>query len=1110
MPLAAKLAPPVDRVSSEQQLRLAIGLALRDQPELESLLQEIYDPASPKFHQYLTPQQFAARFGPTPEQYSNVIQFALSHHLKVLEQHPNRTVLDVGGSAADIEKTFGIHLNLYSHPKEKRMFYAPDVEPVTPATLPILHISGLDNFLVPRPAGLTRSASGAAMPLSGAGPGGSFRGSDFRGAYARGVSLTGTGQMVGLLEFDGYYPSDIASYQSQTSEPSVPLIDVTLDGFDGTPAGNNPEVSLDIEMVSAMAPGLSAIIVYEGGPGGLADDILNRMATDNLARQLSSSWTFSIDATTEQIFLQFAAQGQTYFNASGDGGAYTGAVDTPADDPNVTVVGGTTMMTTGPGGALTNEIVWNRNSSPVAATGGGISTKYPIPSWQQPVNMSVNKGSTTLRNLPDVAAVADSVWITYGNGNEESVGGTSCSSPLWAGFIALVNQQGAGFGRPPVGFLNPAIYSLGLSAGYSTNFHDITIGDNTTSTSPSKFLAVPGYDLCTGWGSPFGQNLINALAPRFPFPLLTNVSATIIQEGCSPGNKALDPGETVTVSFVLKNVGGVKTTNLVATLVGDDSVRWPGVAQNYGALTSGGAASRNFTFTANGTCGAGIAATLLLQDGTADLGKIVFNFNLGTPIIVLTQNFDSVVAPALPAGWSTMASNGVSPWVTSTTWHDSPANAVFADEPVSPGVEDLISPAIPIASASAQISFRQFYNTEADPAVASEAYDGGLLEIQIGTNDFVELTAAGGSFVAGGYDHTITTQTNSDNPFKGRQVWGGNSGGFTTTTATLPAIAAGQTVRFRWRFAVDTENFFGGFGWYIDSVSVRDGADCCNPVADLAVLGSVSPEPVPPGQPLSYSVSVTNLGPGSAYGVMVTNVLPQGVAFGSGSAGCTFTNGLVLCDAGTLPAGAATNYSFSVSTTSLNSITNLIAVWAFTPDSNQSNNQLMAVSSVAGSGSPIVFVQPTNTVSVQGGTATLQATAFGTTPFAYQWLFQGGPLAGQTTQSLSLTNLQVQQSGSYSVVVTNIDGSIESGPVRLLIVVPPSIRITSLGAIDGMLTVSLPGVAGLAYTLEYKNSLNDPLWIPILPATPGTGTPVSLIDSNAAGLPARFYRVTAQ
>src|SRR6185369_8458883 len=175
------------------------------------------------------------------------------------------------------------------------------------------------------------------------------------------------------------------------------------------------------------------------------------------------------------------------------------------------------------------------------------------------------------------------------------------------------------------------------------------VGSNTNSTSPNGFFAVPGYDLCTGWGSPFGQALINALAPRFPFPVITNTAAALMFEGCAPSNGTVDPGETVTVNLGLKNVGGVKTTNLLAVLRADDGVLWPSSPQSYGALAPGGAAlNRAFTFTANGPCGGALTATLELQDGSANLGSVMFNFVLGKPVMVLTQNFDTVTAPSLP------------------------------------------------------------------------------------------------------------------------------------------------------------------------------------------------------------------------------------------------------------------------------------------------------------------------------------------------------------------------------------------------------------------------------------------------------------------------------
>ena len=187
------------------------------------------------------------------------------------------------------------------------------------------------------------------------------------------------------------------------------------------PGDGNDEVSLDIEMAISMAPGLASVIVYEGST---TDDILNRMATDNLAKQLSASWTYGIDAGSDQIFLEFAAQGQSFFNASGDGDAYVGSLYPPApptDDPNITSVGGTTLTTSGPGGAWVSETVWNWDVEYVPyddgiGSSGGISITYPIPSWQAGVSMTANHGSTTFRNIPDVALTADNVFVVFDNG----------------------------------------------------------------------------------------------------------------------------------------------------------------------------------------------------------------------------------------------------------------------------------------------------------------------------------------------------------------------------------------------------------------------------------------------------------------------------------------------------------------------------------------------------------------------------------------------------------------------------------------------------------------------------------------------------------------------
>lgn len=508
-----------------RRLNLAIGLPLRNQTQLTNLLDQLYNPASPNWHHFLTVKQFTDQFGPPTNDYEAVVAFAQTNGFKITGKPSNRMLLQVNATVGQIESAFHIHLRQYRHPTENRLFYAPDVEPSVDASLPILHVSGLSTYRLPHPGGhASPNINPKTMPEGlggaggGSGPSGSWRGQDFRQAYAPGVTLTGAGQTVGLLEFDGYYGADITNYALQSSLPTVALTNVLVDGFSGVPgSGVNDvfEVSLDIEMAASMAPGLAQIIVYEAGNYGLGDVALNQMAVDNTAQQLSSSWWFSYNPTTAQIFQAFAAQGQSFFICSFDNDAFNASagygIYPPVDYPYAIVVGGTTLTTTA-GGAWSSETVWNFKNG--TGSGGGISSTYSIPSWQQSVNMSANGGSITWRNIPDVACVASGFYVIYNNGVTTTGGwGTSFSAPLWAGFTALANQQAAANGLPRLGFLNPLIYLIGQSPFYNTAFHDITTGNNTNSYSPTNFFATAGYDLCTGWGTPNGTSLINLLAP---------------------------------------------------------------------------------------------------------------------------------------------------------------------------------------------------------------------------------------------------------------------------------------------------------------------------------------------------------------------------------------------------------------------------------------------------------------------------------------------------------------------------------------------------------------------------------------------------------------------
>jgi hypothetical protein len=387
------------------------------------------------------------------------------------------------------------------------------------------------------------------LPRNGSAPdgSGSYFGDDFRNAYAPDTAMTGAGQMVGVLEFDGFYSNDIAAYAASAGggRANIPIQTVLLDGYNGQPTtgpdSGNGEVSLDIENAMAIAPGLAGIVSFEAGPNGAQNDVLNSMVTfSNSVKQLACCWGWSggPSNTTDVIFKNMQAGGQSFFNASGDSDAFTagaGSVNgvdnpnlanAPSSSPYITQVGGTTLTTlttlTNPV-SFSSETVWNWDVEfpgqgyDGVGSSGGISSYYSMTtsSWQTNVsNLAGRGGSASFRNIPDVALTADNVYVVSGGSGVGSGGsaGTSCAAPLWAGFMALVNQQASAIGSGSAGFINPAIYTIAAGTNYSACFHDVTTGSNTWSSSPSLFIARTGYDLCTGLGTPNGQSLISVLA----------------------------------------------------------------------------------------------------------------------------------------------------------------------------------------------------------------------------------------------------------------------------------------------------------------------------------------------------------------------------------------------------------------------------------------------------------------------------------------------------------------------------------------------------------------------------------------------------------------------
>ena len=627
-------APSVGRLPANQVLRLVIALPLRNQEELDKLLQDLYDPSSPSYHHFLTVERFTAKFGPTQEDYDAVIGFAKRNGLKVVGTSRNRVNIQVIGTVASIEQAFHVTMGLYQHPTENRAFYAPDREPTPDLAVQLWHISGLDNYSIPRPKFVRREAHVQPNATTGSGPGASFLGSDMRAAYYGGT-LKGSGQSLGLFEFVGTDLADLNTYYSNVGQTNN--VPITLLSVDGTSTSclasqgcDDTEQTLDMTQALGMAPGLSSLVMYIGSTDPA---IFNAMATASpLNAQLSCSWGWSpTDSSTDDPYFQeFAAQGQNLFVAAGDSGAWNSSSSDvyPADDVYITSVGGTDLTTSGAAGPWASETAWSDG-------GGGISpNNFAIPSWQTTAANGCSSCSKTIRNGPDVSANANFTFYVCSDQTtctENYYGGTSFAAPMWAGYLALINQQLAANGKSALGFINPSLYTIGLGSSYSTDFHDITSGSN-------GYSATTGYDLATGWGSPNGNGLINSLAgggtqnPSFTLSALPS-SLTITQ-----GNNGTS---TITVtsqngfnSAVTLSASGLPSG--VTAAFGTNPVTPPANGNATSVLTltaSATAATGTATITVTGTSGSLNATTTisLTVNSSSGAQTAVYNSTLKAP-----------------------------------------------------------------------------------------------------------------------------------------------------------------------------------------------------------------------------------------------------------------------------------------------------------------------------------------------------------------------------------------------------------------------------------------------------------------------------------------------
>lgn len=632
-------ARPIGRLPAEQVMSLDLVLPLRDKEGLENFLSDLYDPASPSYKHYLTPAEFTARFGPTQKDYNAVLAFVKANGLKVTGGSRDGMDVQVKGSVSAIETAFHVNMRTFQHPTESREFYGPDREPVINLPFSLWHVSGLDNFSNPHPLYVKKSDFAAAHNMSteavvkhattGSGPSASFLGSDMRAAYAAGTTLTGAGQNLGLFEFLGTDLADLNTYYANVGQTNhVPITLLSVDGTStscvDTRAGGNcddTEQTLDMTQALGMAPGLASLVMYVGSTDTA---IISAMTTHSPLPTVigcSWGWTPADPSTLDPYFQKMAAQGQNFFAASGDSSTWSTRNEAwPADDAHVVSVGGTDLVTASAAGPWQSETAW-------VDSGGGISPdKIAIPTWQQlsGVINSSNKGSTTLRSGPDVSANANFTFYTCANQTAclaNTYGGTSFAAPMWAGYIALVNQQLATNGQPTIGFLNPTIYNMNVTSGYSTNFHDITSGTS------GSFSAVTGYDLVTGWGSP---------TPALITALSGSTSTSGFSLSASPGSVSVVQGASGSTTITSTVSGGF---NSAVTLSASGAPA--GVTVGFSPSSITGTGSSTLTFTVASTTAAGTYS--IAVKGTSGS-------------TTSTTNVSLTVTGTAPAGFSISAS----------------------------------------------------------------------------------------------------------------------------------------------------------------------------------------------------------------------------------------------------------------------------------------------------------------------------------------------------------------------------------------------------------------------------------------------------------------------
>ncbi len=592
----------VGSLASSTRLPITVTLKPRDPAALATYAAEVSTPGSPLYHHYLTVAQFRNRFGPSAQAISDVESSLATQGLRPGAVSANGLAINVTSTAGELGHAFSTGFQKVALAGGRTAF-ANTQAPQFSASVAdsVQGVIGLDSLALPHPQGIRvqhtaagRQAAAVQPQVETAGPqpcssavsaGTTYTSytadqiaSAYRFSSLYGTGDQGSGQTIALFELEPNLTRDISKYQScYGTHTSVSYVQV--DGGAGTGAGGG-EAALDIEDVIGLAPQAN-VVVYQGPNTNTgAYDTYSSILTQDKAQVISTSWGLCepgeapIVQSESTLFEEAVTQGQSVFASSGDSGsedcnASDGstslAVDDPASQPNVTGVGGTTMSKLGP---PPTQTVWNNASG---ATGGGISTDWPMPSYQSGAPSSLHVINTRssgtpcgaapgsyCREVPDVSADADpdTGYVIYYSGQWGGIGGTSAAAPLWAAFTALVNAS-SGCSGTPIGFANPLLYTAAANA-YSANFSDVISGNNDlTGTNSGSFKATRGYDMATGLGTPIGSTLPATLCNGGAVPPGVTVS--------NPGSQTNAVGTDASLQVVATDSASAATLTYAAT-----------------------------------------------------------------------------------------------------------------------------------------------------------------------------------------------------------------------------------------------------------------------------------------------------------------------------------------------------------------------------------------------------------------------------------------------------------------------------------------------------------------------------------------------------------------